>query len=715
MSFKRRDRFFVVVVVLWLAGVAVAGLIDYKGRSVIETPTGAGGIALKNNEVINADRVGTYVEKSGPPDRNDDGSDTNGNGIAYENSIWKDTSTNQIYRCVDATATAAVWVRIVSSADAPRGGISFLPHPSNPLFGDDEAFISVFKVGTTWHAYGGISSMYHWTSTDGITDWSAATEINNLTANGVASAWYEEGTYYMLYRNSGGTAGISLATSSDGVTWTPNGNNPVLVGGGGWDGTNSNLDPQALIKIGNTYYLHYNTTTNRTTYGRETGVATSTDLVTWNKDGNNPIFSDVDSDEGGWFCPTIWKVGEWYYLAMSRYINAVNKTGGVEFELYADTSPTFYSSTRQFLGVIDTTVNAADWENTSHDTPWVVTDTVQRDTYASTNGQIWMYFEGMRADQTRDTGLLIQAPHTNRLEGPFEGNSHDIRGVAGVRCDTVDIGADGRAALSVMADDVNRCGQLMMKDPSASGNSSVAYMSFWDSTEDGGDNDTGRLGYVGFSSASNSGVSISNSVQNGDINFRYLDAAVAKNMYIDASENRLVLDDTLLALTPGSAMYVWDDRGNHLTLQSQETGQFSGLEFYAFDGDGTDDVTLQFWGVGTPGSITNRERMQLGWDTSESEYFIMVEEDGTGTLRPLNLYTEGNADQLHLAINGSVGIGTPAPSANADLTLEGGVLNLKETTTPSADANYGKVYTKSDNKLYFQDGAGNEHEIALVP
>ena len=62
----------------------------------------------------------------------------------------------------------------------------------------------------------------------------------------------------------------------------------------------------------------------------------------------------------------------------------------------------------------------------------------------------------------------------------------------------------------------------------------------------------------------------------------------------------------------------------------------------------------------------------------------------------------------------SVGIGTTEPSVNADLTLEGGVLCLKEVSTPTADANYGKIYTKTDNKIYFQDGAGTEHEIAFV-
>ncbi|MCK4328499.1 hypothetical protein KAX02_01525 [candidate division WOR-3 bacterium] len=41
-------------------------------------------------------------------------------------------------------------------------------------------------------------------------------------------------------------------------------------------------------------------------------------------------------------------------------------------------------------------------------------------------------------------------------------------------------------------------------------------------------------------------------------------------------------------------------------------------------------------------------------------------------------------------------------------------MHMKETTTPAAIANYGAIYCKADNKLYFQDGAGAEHEIAFI-
>ena len=48
------------------------------------------------------------------------------------------------------------------------------------------------------------------------------------------------------------------------------------------------------------------------------------------------------------------------------------------------------------------------------------------------------------------------------------------------------------------------------------------------------------------------------------------------------------------------------------------------------------------------------------------------------------------------------------------LTAGGGYISLQEITTPSATANYGKIYTKTDNKLYVQTGDGVEHQIAFV-
>jgi len=45
----------------------------------------------------------------------------------------------------------------------------------------------------------------------------------------------------------------------------------------------------------------------------------------------------------------------------------------------------------------------------------------------------------------------------------------------------------------------------------------------------------------------------------------------------------------------------------------------------------------------------------------------------------------------------------------------GGIIYFDEVTgAPTAKSNYGAIYTKNDNNLYFQDGAGTEHTVAFV-
>ncbi len=81
------------------------------------------------------------------------------------------------------------------------------------------------------------------------------------------------------------------------------------------------------------------------------------------------------------------------------------------------------------------------------------------------------------------------------------------------------------------------------------------------------------------------------------------------------------------------------------------------------------------------------------------DFEVKAQTSGTAT------YTDVSAKQMVIGSNTSF--------VNADLMLDnGGYLGLKETTTPTATASYAKVYTKNDNKLYFQDGAGTESALA---
>jgi hypothetical protein len=93
--------------------------------------------------------------------------------------------------------------------------------------------------------------------------------------------------------------------------------------------------------------------------------------------------------------------------------------------------------------------------------------------------------------------------------------------------------------------------------------------------------------------------------------------------------------------------------------------------------------------------ITALNNLNIGFndsDASHTETAIQCIKDGEVRLR------HDNSEKFRTLTDG------------AKVT---GAMALTETTTPTATADVGKVYTKSDNKLYFQDGAGTEHEVAF--
>jgi hypothetical protein len=129
--------------------------------------------------------------------------------------------------------------------------------------------------------------------------------------------------------------------------------------------------------------------------------------------------------------------------------------------------------------------------------------------------------------------------------------------------------------------------------------------------------------------------------------------------------------------------------------------------FITYDGTGGAEIALK-----SDGTIklneSNGDNVCIG-NASASAKLDIRQDSGTAIR-----CEDGSGGYFVVNQGGATGIGTSAPSANADLTLGGGELCMAETTTPTADANFGKIYCKSDNKLYFQDGSGTEHEIAFV-
>lgn len=263
-----------------------------------------------------------------------------------------------------------------------------------------------------YHHYDSWGTIDHYTSADGIS-WTADPTNPVLVASqtwegsnvGVPMAWKEGSTWYMLYRG-GSPTWIGLATSTDGVSWTKSAENPVVSGDtGAWD--DRDLDPWGVIKIGSTYYLWYNTIGAIPGLGRGTGLATSTNLTDWAKDANNPIFT------GGRFCAFPFIYGGYYYLLIPHYTSGSDYS---QIELYRDTSPTFYPDDREYLGVA-INYGPTDWDDHDQDTPAVLTDDIYRDSFTAAGNQLWVYYAGEGGDGSWRTGLTMESDIAAAIAG----------------------------------------------------------------------------------------------------------------------------------------------------------------------------------------------------------------------------------------------------------------------------------------------------------
>ncbi len=134
----------------------------------------------------------------------------------------------------------------------------------------------------------------------------------------------------------------------------------------------------------------------------------------------------------------------------------------------------------------------------------------------------------------------------------------------------------------------------------------------------------------------------------------------------DVSINALDVNGGL-TISNGTQNYLLTGNNNEIAWQGQTPGVSGIISLYSSDGDGTHNVILSLFGVGSPESIVDRERLVVRFAASASAMQIFSEADGTGTLRPLILFTEGNTDQLYFDTNGNIGIGTASPGAKLDI------------------------------------------------
>jgi len=176
-----------------------------------------------------------------------------------------------------------------------KDGVHWSKHPGNPIFTDRwTEDMCVVKDGDTYYMYAEDESFdrtvihllvskdkVHWTPLGNVLESEPANAWEKGWV-GTPLVWKEGARWHMLYE--GGPPGdIALATSKDGRHWTRNPRNPVLTEGTGWE--DRAVAPDSLIKLNGQYYLFYHACGGRW----QSGLATSQDLIHWNRHPGNPI------------------------------------------------------------------------------------------------------------------------------------------------------------------------------------------------------------------------------------------------------------------------------------------------------------------------------------------------------------------------------------------------------------------------------------------
>lgn len=167
--------------------------------------------------------------------------------------------------------------------------------------------VTVIKDGTTYKMWysgqdaAGVFRIGYATSTDGITwtKYGGNPVLNVGTAGtwdaaGVASPMViKDGVTYKMWftgRDASDVGRIGYAASTDGITWTKSGANPVLNIGTGWEALT--VGSPAVILDSGTYKMWYSGKSGLGIIGDlKIGYATSPDGITWTKNGANPVLN----------------------------------------------------------------------------------------------------------------------------------------------------------------------------------------------------------------------------------------------------------------------------------------------------------------------------------------------------------------------------------------------------------------------------------------
>lgn len=172
----------------------------------------------------------------------------------------------------------------------------------------------------------------------------------------------------------------------------------------------------------------------------------------------------------------------------------------------------------------------------------------------------------------------------------------------------------------------------------------------------------------------------------------------------------------LFADTDDDYFSVMTEGDNDLHFTSEESGGHAHYKFFTYDGDGTNNISLSIFGVGTSSSTTDAEWLEWHFRYTANEFELGSRASGTGTVRPLQIYTGSNSDQILLSTDGNVSMSgklsvTNELSTSKQITWVVDEINVSNPPTDAQlDTAYGSPATVGDGwTTYINDnGDGND-------
>ena len=98
-----------------------------------------------------------------------------------------------------------------------------------------------------------------------------------------------------------------------------------------------------------------------------------------------------------------------FYLALAKEASVQ------QIDLYRDTNPTFYSSSREFVKIAIDYGAVGEWDGHDQDTPITLTDDIFRNSFSVSNNELWTYYAGESGGIWQE-GMIIKTDIAAALE-----------------------------------------------------------------------------------------------------------------------------------------------------------------------------------------------------------------------------------------------------------------------------------------------------------